>query len=82
MAEKTILKCARKMDDSLNLAVMKLAELPLVAVFESQLVHIKELNLARNKLFNGDVLFEVTNGCLSVHTHRRFLTNCAFYVKS
>lgn len=28
-------------------------------VFETQLVHIKELNLARNKLFNGDMLFQV-----------------------
>ena len=52
-------KCARRAGNVLNLAAMKLAELPLPAVFAAQLAHVKELNLSRNKLFNGDLLFEV-----------------------
>lgn len=59
VAEKTIFKCARRAGEALNLAAMKMAELPLPAVFAAQLTHVKELNLCRNKLFNGDLLFEV-----------------------
>ena len=60
VAEKTILKCSRKGSETLNLACTKLAELPLLDVFASQLSHLQELNLARNKLFSGDKLFEVS----------------------
>jgi Leucine-rich repeat (LRR) protein len=58
VAEKTVLKCARRGGECLSLSVMKLAELPLRDVFETQLAQLTELNLSRNKLFNGDILFE------------------------
>ena len=36
---------------------MKLGELPLVDMFATQLTLLKELNLSKNNLFNGDILF-------------------------
>jgi leucine-rich repeat protein SHOC2 len=53
-----VLKVARRGGESMSLAVMKLAELPLLDVFETQLTQLTDLNLSRNKLFNGDDLFE------------------------
>ncbi len=59
MAARIAAKCAKKGQETLNLSGMRLAELPVTQVFMEQLISLQELNLSRNQLFNGDILFEV-----------------------
>lgn len=62
------MKCCRKSSDVLNLVGMKLSSLPLTEIFESQLSSLRELSLARNKLFNGEDVFKVSSHWLSLFT--------------
>eukprot|EP01041_Mallomonas_annulata_P003497 gene3497-6960_t len=55
---QTLNKCADKQNDALNLGSMRLTALPDEMRQNPELQCITDLNLSKNQLFNGDLVFE------------------------
>lgn len=52
-------KCANKQQDNLCLSGMRLSVMPNILEVHDELINLTDINLSRNRLFNGNKVFQV-----------------------